>query len=192
MSAAPTPFAELMRRFRAGDPDALAELYSQYGNAVRIAVRRKLHVKLRQYYDSIDFAQDVWASFAQQPPADLSFHSSKELLAYLHQMAHHKVIDIFRQRLGTQRYDITREEPIDTLADTGNELADRNISTPSQLAVATETWDELRKKLSPGQLAILEKLRDGYTHEEIAHLLKVSLSTVNRVVRRLKDLNGKQ
>src|SRR3954469_20772538 len=106
-----------MARLRAGDPGALDALYREYGPFVRAAVRRQLHPRLRTRFDSLDFVQDVWASFLAIPADRYAFDNPQALLAFLTRMAHHRVIEVFRQRFETQKNDITREQPA---GDAGN------------------------------------------------------------------------
>lgn len=41
-----------------------------------------------------------------------------------------------------------------------------------------------------GHRVVLERLREGHGYEDIARMANVSMSTVNRVVRRLKEMTG--
>jgi RNA polymerase sigma-70 factor (ECF subfamily) len=181
-------FRSLMDRVRSGDADAYEELLTRYGEAVRRAVRRRLHDQLRAHYDSLDFVQDVWASFLALDPDRCRFPDPGALVGFLCQVASNKVVEVFRRRFDTQRSDITREVPA---APDGSEggLAGRE-PTPSQVAVADEKYKTFARALAPGHRAVLDRLRDGHTHEEVAAMLQVNVRTVERIVRRLKDLPG--
>ena len=185
-----TRFSELMAGLRTGDPVALDSLYREYGPFIRAAVRRQLHPRLRSRFDSLDFVQDVWASFLAVPSDRYAFASPEALVGFLNRVAYRKVIDVFRRRFGTGRDDLTREVPADP-TDWGER--DQILSaepTPSQWAVAGEEWQRLLSRFPPGHRAVLERLREGHSYEDIARLANVSVSTVDRVVRRLKDLTG--
>ena len=56
---------QLMRSVREGSEDAARMLFDRYAPHIRRVVRRKLHQKLRPQFDSVDFVQDVWASFSR-------------------------------------------------------------------------------------------------------------------------------
>ena len=57
-------FADFLRRVRAGDEQAAAELVSRYESAVRVEVRMRLaDSRLRRVLDSMDLCQSVLASF---------------------------------------------------------------------------------------------------------------------------------
>jgi RNA polymerase sigma-70 factor (ECF subfamily) len=183
-------FRSLMGRVQAGDAEAYTDLLARYGEDVRQAVRRRLHDRLRVHYDSLDFVQDVWASFLALDRTECRFADQDALVGYLCQMARNKVIEVFRRRFATRKYDITREEamPPDT-RDSGPGVPGKE-PTPSQVAVAGERWDDWVRRLPPGHRAVLERLREGHTHEEVAAMLNVSVRTVERIVRRLKDIPG--
>lgn len=183
-------FQHLLGRVQAGEPAALNELLSEYGGFVRAAVRRKLHQRLRSQYDSLDFVQDIWASLLMLPPERYRFETPEALVAFLGRVANNKVTDVFRKRFNTKKHAITREESLADAVETNEMDVEGSESTPSMVAMAAEQWEALLAELPPGHRPILEKLRDGYEYEQIAQEAGVSLSTVNRVVRRLKRLSG--
>jgi RNA polymerase sigma factor (sigma-70 family) len=179
-------FSSLVAGLRAGDPGASDALYRRYGPFIRATVRRQLHPRLRTRFDSLDFVQDVWASFLSIPTDHYSFDSPRALLGFLNRVAYHKVVEVFRQRFQSEKDKITREVPIRD-ADVGGRLR-ADCPTPSQLAIADEEMERLLRHFPAGHRIIVQRLREGYTHEDISRMADVSLSTVNRVVRRLKDL----
>lgn len=180
-------FGILMNRVRAGEAGAYEELLTRYGSAVRAAVRRRLHDRLRTHYDSLDFVQDVWASFLALDPNRYRFEDQNALVGFLCRVARNKVVEVFRRRFATQKADITREQTLMSGSEPEGGLVGRD-PTPSQNAVAGERWEDLVRQLPEGQRAVLERLREGHTHEEVAAMLNVSVRTVERIVRRLKDL----
>jgi RNA polymerase sigma-70 factor (ECF subfamily) len=180
-------FPQLLAGLRAGDPAALDAVYRQYEPVLRAAVRRQLHPRLRTRFDSVDIVQDVWASFLAIPPDRLNFDTPNALVAYLSQVAYHRVVEVFRKRFGTRKDDISREAPIASAA------PDRLASpcpTPSMCASADEEWEQLVSQFPQGHRVILRRLREGHEYEDIARMAKVSVSTVTRVVRRLKEMTG--
>lgn len=188
MSEPVADLAALVARVRRGDASAYPELVERYGRAIRLAVRRRLPNRLRKEYDSLDFVQEVWAAFLAIDPASADYPRPENLVGFLTRIAENKVIDLVRRRYGTQAFDVTREGPLpDGVGETG---VPGREPTPSGWAIAAERWAELTKHLTPGQRRVLEKLRDGYTQAEIADELGLSRSSVDRVVRRLKDLCG--
>jgi len=181
----PSEFERLVAGLRAGDPTAVTEVTRRYGAYLRATVRRRLHPSLRTRYDSLDMVQDVWASFLALAPERLNFTDPNSLLAFLEQVAYHRTVEVFRHRFGTQKDDIARETPGETDA-----TAVATTPTPSMFVAAADEWDAMVRQFPPGHRVILQRLKEGYDNAEIARMANVSLSTVNRVVRRLKDIAG--
>lgn len=193
MSEERTEFTRLMDRLQAGDPAAVAELYRRYGGVVREAVRRRLPEELRKEYDSLDFAQDVWASFCRLTPGRYEFATPADLGGFLARVAYNKVIDSCR-RLRTRRQD--RDRPGDqrparpepgcylSLA----ELAASPEPSPSQVMMADERWAAIAAALPPHYVAVVERIREGYTHQEIAGMVGISDRTVRRIVAQVHRL----
>jgi DNA-directed RNA polymerase specialized sigma24 family protein len=179
-------FRELLAGLRKGDPTAATELCRRYEPFIRAAVRRQLHYRLRALFDSLDFVQDVWASFLATPPDRYAFDSPQALLGFLKRVAHNKVVEVFRHRFETQKDDVTREVAAGDLP--GGKEFPSPSPTPSQWVIAEERWEQLLGHFAVGHRVILERLREGHNNEDIARMANVSLSTVNRVVRRLRDL----
>lgn len=182
MSAGGGEFDRLLADWRAGDRAALGELVARYSGHIRLAVRRRLSDRVRAEYDSLDFVQDVWASVVALPPERCDFASPAALVSFLARVASNKVIDVTRRRSDTRRPELPRE--VGLAADAAPPRAD---PTPSQWAAGNEEWARLVAGVPPGHRAVLERLRDGYTHEEVARLTGVGVRTVERIVRRLKD-----
>src|SRR5687767_635770 len=108
-------FAALMARARAGCPDARRTLHEKYGHAVRRVVRLKLHRKMRAQYDSLDFAQDVWASFFVLPPERCTFASPNELADFLAAVAQNKVIEEFRRKMLGAKENLNRLKSLEDM-----------------------------------------------------------------------------
>src|SRR5437868_2232302 len=112
MDDRPPSFQRLMERLRSGAADAPGELLDRYGAHVLRVIRHRLDQRLRQEFDSADFLQDVWKSFFQAPPPGRTFDRPEALIAYLAQVARHKVVDACRRR-ATHMRDAGRERPLD-------------------------------------------------------------------------------
>jgi RNA polymerase sigma factor (sigma-70 family) len=182
-------FKQLLSGLRAGDPTAVDTVCRRYEGFLRAAVRRQLHPRLRTRFDSVDVVQDVWLSFLTIPPERLQFDKEQDLIAYLGRVVYHRVVEMFRQRFDTQKDNVAREASADLLSP-GNEWIASSTATPSTYAVAGEEWEQLLLQFPEGHRIILRRLREGHDHRDIARIANVSLSTVNRVVRRLKEMTG--
>lgn len=184
MEPARNEFQVLMDQVLAGSEDAARRLVCTYGPAVLRAVRRKLNGRLRSKFDSDDFVQDVWASFFASPPRNHVFASPHDLAAYLIRVARNKVIDVVRQRLHRQRYDVTREQSLHAC---DGALEHRLVSphaSPSTVAMTAEEWEVLLRKVPLVYRAVLLRYREGQTPAQIAAAQGISERTVRRVLSR--------
>ena len=180
-----TEFAALMGRVRAGNEDAAREVFDRYSPHVRRVVRRRLHQRLRSQYDSNDFLQAVWASFFAVPAERYTFDYPGELVQFLAGIAANKVVDVFRQRMHTAKYDMTRERPLAGRA--GSLPADlpARYPSPSQVFMAAERWEQLLEGQPPRCRKVLELLRLGHTHLEVAEQTGVHPKVIQRMLRKL-------
>lgn len=181
MPNASLSFQCLMQKVLAGNAAAARELTDVYGPYLLHAVRRRLDQRLRAKFDSVDFVQDIWASFFAGLPSGRAFERPQDLAAFLIRMAKHKVSDAARQRIQGQKFNVTRERPLEeTNGKFQFEPAARQ-ATPSTRAVAQEEWERLLEGQPPVYRRILELLRDGADTNEVAKVVGVSERTVRRV-----------
>jgi RNA polymerase sigma-70 factor (ECF subfamily) len=179
-------FSTLMARVQNGCQQAARELVLRYGGVIRKVVRRRLDQRMRLEYDSLDFLQDVWSSFFRTT-RDCRFEKPDDLVNFLVNMACNKVCDAQRHRLGPAGA-LSHEQPLPqpTEDDHGNDLPVRRQPTPSQVAVANEQWENLLRGLPPEYQHMLELLRQGYTHEEIAKHFGTYTKVIQRLLERLE------
>jgi RNA polymerase sigma factor (sigma-70 family) len=173
-------FAELMERVQAGDQDAARQLYDEYGAHLVRAVRRRLHQNLRSKFDSLDFAQDVWASFFADDAQRYELHTPEQLVGLLTAMARNKVAEVARDRFRRQARNINREHALQ------EDAADRlpgTQPTPSQVLMGEEAWSSILAQARPVHRRILLLLREGKPPATIAQELGISSKTVQRVIR---------
>jgi RNA polymerase sigma-70 factor (ECF subfamily) len=92
-------FLDLIRRVRAGDGDAAAELVERYAPAVRRAVRMQLRdPRLRRLLDSMDICQSVLASFfCRAASGQYDLDRPEQLSRLLLVMARNKLISQARK-----------------------------------------------------------------------------------------------
>jgi RNA polymerase sigma factor (sigma-70 family) len=139
--------------------------------------------RLRKEFDSLDFAQDVWASFCAIPIERREFKSPTALHAFLVKVAENKIIDAYRRRMLSGRHSTACECDI-------KKNPTSPEPTPSQWAIAGEKWNQLSAELEPSHLAVVEHLRAGYSCQEIAERLETSLRTITRIVDRVQRMCG--
>jgi RNA polymerase sigma factor (sigma-70 family) len=179
-------FCKLMQEARAGSQEAARQLLETYGDPIRRVVRRRLDQRLRRRFDSGDFFQSVWLAFFEGLSAkDWSFDRPEDLQAFLQEMARRKVANANRRLTELQQENVTREQSLDgSAAALAMDLVDGGPS-PSQAAIAQDQWDLLRARTRRPGKKILEMLRTGSTHQEIAQQLGVTEKEIQRILRRL-------
>src|SRR5579864_2137045 len=170
MDSPDTEFELLLQQARAGNDDAARRLCAKHSEKLRRVVRRCLDPKLRRQFESDDFLQSVWGSFFTRSEEPGPFQSPVELERYLCAMARNKVIDTSRQRLHTQKHAAVER---DSWTKQAERCAIGREPTPSQTLMAEERWEEIRAALPPMQQEMLDLLRDGYTHREIARRFRM-------------------
>ncbi len=188
-------FEDLMQRVRAGSPGAAREVYDRYNHHVQRVVRRYLARRLRRQYDSLDFLQEIWASFFAIPPEHYTFESPAELVNFLARVATNKVVDVYRHRVLTAKRDIGREVPIVSLpaedVPTGGPAVAAEPPgrepTPSQLSIAEERWQQLLRGQPPRCRRVLELLRQGHTYGEVSEQTGIHCKVIQRLVRKLDE-----
>jgi RNA polymerase sigma factor (sigma-70 family) len=179
-------FYDLLRGIQAGSEEAARQFLTRYGKYLRHVIRRHMLQNLRAKFDSEDFLQDVCVSFFSHPPDPEAFSDPAALLGFLGKIARNKVADAARQRLAQCR-DINRENSLDGSAQFAVEKLPAADPTPSEALGAEESWDALGRGGHPDQKKLLHLLRNGYTQEEIARVLGLSVRQVQRLVQKLRE-----
>jgi DNA-directed RNA polymerase specialized sigma24 family protein len=174
-------FRVLMKRVAAGAAGAVAELLQLYQHDLIHAIRMKLHRKLRPKFDSLDFAQDVWASFFADMPQGPSFDRPDELVAFLTRVAQHKVMDAFRQRMKGEKYNVNREQSLDDSQEMKKEDLVAQDPSPSEVIMSQEEWDRFLQGQPLVYQHILIRLREGQHPAKIALEMGLHERTVRRV-----------
>jgi DNA-binding NarL/FixJ family response regulator len=100
-------------------------------------------------------------------------------------MARNKVVEVVRQRMQTEKYDVNREQSLG-----GSESpAAAPISSqprPDEIAMAREEWQRLLESQPAHYQQILQLLGGGHARQEVARDLGLSEKTIYRVVRKLQ------
>jgi RNA polymerase sigma factor (sigma-70 family) len=179
-------FHGLMAAVRSGLPAARERLVALYGPHVLRAVRRNLPKLLRTMLDSSDLAQSIWKSFFADHDRLGGFRESRELRAFLVQVARNKTIDEARYNLGKSRKPPGEKRP---RLMTGSHLlapVPAPVATASQEFAARETLSRIKAVMTPAEFRVIELKRLGYTLAQIASLLGIGEKAARRVIRRLE------
>ena len=167
--------ARLMKRFRAGDPDAVRELYERHGRAV-------FTVALRALGDRSLAEEVTQQTFLQAWRAAKSFDVDKDPAPWLYAIARRAAVDAYRRE---RRH---REDRVDEV---------EIVALPPSFEGMWEAW-EVRTaidRLSDEERDVIRATHYlGMTHEETAASLGVPVGTVksrsHRAHRRLASLLG--
>jgi RNA polymerase sigma-70 factor (ECF subfamily) len=183
MSPEPT-FADFIRRIRAGDEQAAADLVRRYEPVIRLEVRRRLHdPSLYRIFDSMDICQSVFASFfvragAGQYDLDEPTHLLKLLVA----MTRNKLAFQARAQHYPRR-DSRRVQP-------DGEQALRAVpagTCPQQVAAGRDLLQEVRRRLNTEERRLADLRGEGRTWPEIATAVGGNAQALRRQLTRALD-----
>jgi RNA polymerase sigma-70 factor (ECF subfamily) len=158
-------FRDLIRRVRAGDVQASADLVRRYEPTIRLVVRRRLtNPGLRRLLDSMDVCQSVLASFfVRAALGQYQLDTPEQLLKLLAVMARNKLHNhALHQRAARRDYRRLQEagpHPPEFVDPRGG---------PSQVAADRELLQEVRRRLSEEERQIAEQRAQGRSWLEIA------------------------
>ena len=94
-------FTDLLRRAKAGEPAALAELHARYQRSVSGVVRRRLGRAMRRGCDSSDVVQSVFEDVLRELPR-FEDRGEPAFRHWLHLKAENKVRDRWRRRVDAE------------------------------------------------------------------------------------------
>lgn len=187
MAVKATEFEQLMGDIREGDPEAIRTMVERYDKHLRWVIHRLLdrHPRLRSLFDPQDFTQAVWASFFLFLKQH-EFIRRQDLISFLDQLAHNKVVETVRQRLYSRKYNLRRECSLHEL--TPAEVERLIDPAPAAAAAEAEAADEWRQLLR-GQPTVYRQalllLSEGQTHLQVAEALGLNEKTIDRLIHRL-------
>ena len=163
-----TPISDLLAQVRGGDAAAAEELVRTYEPELRRAIRVRLtDARLRRLVDSIDICQSVLAGFFVRTAAgQYDIQTPEELLKLLVTMARNRVID-WARRTQADRRDGRRDVSIEQ--DNGEQMQfASNQPGPVSVLVSRELLEQVRSRLAPEELKLMEQRAEGLNWNEIA------------------------
>ena len=180
-------FAEVIRRARAGDAAATAQLLNQFEPEVRTMVRVRLPRVLRNQFDSMDFVQAIWKSVFTGETAGsdaATFTDESQFRGFLAGVARNKVYEEHRRQTRTKKYDIGREERL--YVRKGEREVPRDVAgpdpTPSENLQAGDRLDQLVEGRTEDETQIIILRQQGLTYDEIAVKIGWNERSVRRVI----------
>jgi len=185
-------FTDFVRRIRAGDQQAAAELVRQYEPFIRREIHFQLEdQRLRRVFDSMDVCQSVLASFFLRTAAgEYELEDPRQLLRLLVTMARNKLASAARRQY-RQRRDHRRLTPagFDAL-----EHVPGADATPSRQLAGKELLERFRAQLNEEERQLVDLRSEGLAWDEVARRVggnatarRMQLArAVERVARELK------
>lgn len=181
-------FDALMRDVMAGSEAAAQQLFKDYEPLLLHAIRRRLNKHIRSKFDSLDIAQDVWASFFAEIPEKRQFESPEHLMAFLTTLAKNKVVDTTRHTLMTQKRNPNREQSLDDSQRFDKANLAGPQATPSQIVMSQEEWSAFLRRQPLVYRRVFILMVEGKTATEIADELHIDAKTVRRIMARAAAL----
>jgi RNA polymerase sigma-70 factor (ECF subfamily) len=173
-------FGELLRRVRAGDAQAAAELVRQFEPEVRRHVRLRLSnprfSRLQRVLDSVDISQSVLGNFfVRAALGQFDLETPRDLIGLLVTMAQNKLVDQARKR-ANRRPLLSGAAPLDTVCDPGH--------SPSQVVAGAELIQEFLRRMSAEERHLAELRAAGHSWGEIADRVGGSAEAVRKQLER--------
>lgn len=184
MSESEPPITLLLKRCKAGEQDALADLVTQYWTGLVNFARSRLGDRPRLAFDEEDVVLSAMAAFAQEIRAGRleGVAHGDELLAWLTTVVARKSIDRLRSRDAARR-GAGRQT---SLTDREENVIDDAHSAQSQLVIR-ETYERYVQGLPEDLRQIAELHLGGWNQQQIAEKLAVVRWTVKRKLTIIQD-----
>jgi RNA polymerase sigma-70 factor (ECF subfamily) len=190
--------AELLRRLRAGDPQAPAELFAHYRPRLRQMVRLRLDRRLQGRLDPSDVLQEAFLDVARRA-SDYVANPTMPIFLWLRFLTGQRLLALHRQHLGARMRDAGQEVSLYRGAlpqASSQSLAAQllgHLTSPSQAAIRAELQIKLQEALNsldPLDREILALRHfEELTNNETAAVLGIQKAAAsNRYVRALKRL----
>lgn len=194
---------ELVKLAKAGNQDALAQLFSQYKRQLRTMIALRMDANLKGRLDPSDVLQDAWVDVARKlgnyDPASMSF------FVWLRLVASERLIASHRQHVGTQKRDPRRELRQQNLNATslslGNFFVDK-LTSISGKAIKAEQHAKLQSVLDQmdehDREVIAMRVFEGMSNGETAECLEITtnaaskrfIRAIGKLRNEMKDLQG--
>jgi RNA polymerase sigma-70 factor (ECF subfamily) len=165
MSDEDASFVDLVRRVRARDEQAAAELVRRYEPSIRLAVRVRLtDPALRRLLDSVDICQSVLANFfVRAASGQFELERPQQLVNLLVTMARNKLTNYALHHHAARR-DQRRQQAV--------ELEEQQPAAPgpsvSQVLANRELLEAFRSQLTEEERRVADLRGQGHAWPEIA------------------------
>jgi eukaryotic-like serine/threonine-protein kinase len=180
--------AELLGRYRRGDPAAADALFHRYADRLLALARSRLSPKLARRIDPDDVVQSVYRSFfIRAREGEFTADRDGDLWRLLATITLHKLGRQAKHHRAAKRSQDCEAAADATRSELAEQLADREPSVADVVAAAEELhW--LMRQLEPIQRQALQLRLQGLTAEEIAATLGRSERTIRRWLVEAREL----
>ena len=190
---------ELLRRTRAGDESAVAELFQRSRERLLQMVSLRMDRRLQGRLDPSDVLQETYLDFSRRLPDYAKNPTTMPFYLWLRFLTAQRLVDLHRQHLGASMRDAGQEVSLHRGAlprASSVSLADQLLgrrTTASQAAIRAETQIRVQEALNSMDPLDREVLAlrhfEMLTNEETAQVLGIKKSAAsNRHIRALKRL----
>jgi RNA polymerase sigma-70 factor (ECF subfamily) len=201
MTAPASDEADLLRRARAGDQQALGMLFARYSDRLRKMVRLRLDRRLSGRVDTSDVVQDAYLDVARRF-AEYAAAPTVPFYIWLRSLTGQRLVDLHRRHLGAAMRDAGREislyrgtMPAASSASLAQQLL-AGLTSPTQAAIRAEMQLRLQEALNSmdpidREVVVLRHFEE-LSNVEAAEVLGIEISAASkryiRAIRRLKTI----
>jgi RNA polymerase sigma-70 factor (ECF subfamily) len=182
------PFADLVRRLEAGDPEAAAAVYDRYSRRLIGLARQALAGRVRNVVDPDDVAQSVFRTFFRRA-ADDQFDLTGEgaLWALLAEMTLRRC-GRWNRHFAARKRDAAREVPLASGDDSSAPgLRDEHAPSPQDAAVLLDLLEQLYRGMGAAERQVCEMRLQGHEVAEIAARVGCSQASVFRKLQLVRE-----
>ena len=196
-----TDEADLLRRAKGGDQQALAALFARYRDRLRKMVRLRLDRRMAGRIDASDVLQDAYLDVARRFP-EYAAAPAVPFYLWLRALAGQRLVDLHRRHLGAQMRDAGQEVslhrgalPAASSASLAQQLL-AGLTSPTQAAIRAEMQVRLQEALNSmdpidREVVVLRHFEE-LNNAEAAEVLGIETSAASkryiRALRRLKAI----
>jgi RNA polymerase sigma-70 factor (ECF subfamily) len=201
MTAPATDEADLLRRAKAGDQQALALLFALYRDRLRKMVRLRLDHRMAGRVDTSDVLQDAYLDVARRFP-EYAAAPTVPFYLWLRALTGQRLVSLHRHHLGAEMRDAGREVslcrgalPTASSASLAQQLL-AGLTSPTQAAIRGEMQLRLQEALNSmdpidREVVVLRHFEE-LSNTEAAEVLGIETAAASkryiRAIRRLKAI----
>ena len=168
---------------RSGNPNDVTDFWNHYGPMMTRMAEKNLAAGVKRRVGADDVVQSVYRTFFRRlNDGGLELLDWESLWALLARIAVRRTRHHARQAATAKRSQ-DRETPLTPEI----ELFDQ-VPGPESLMMTEELRNTLVEEMRDKYRPILERILEGHTHDEIARELATSISTVERVHRKAREI----